>query len=487
MRYNESNMIDRPIPRRARTRRRFRLKWPLRIFGAVILVCFVANGAMIAIYHNKALPRAHIGRLAAGGLSYTALARVSPDTILPPMFTLQKGTTTVSMAPSALGLSIDVPASVQSIPAWQRWLPLLSVVMHEDIPLHTHINTAIYQQASASLGTRFSLAAQPQHIVFTGSNFAVAEPSQGYVLDAAALPTALVRAANEGNAAVSVPTTPIAAPAASGSLAATVQELQKQLAVKLSFVYKSQHIDPTVHDIGNWYVSDGQTMKLSPDRIASYIKTTTRKQAGITVANPDDLATAASYALEKNLPVNLNLVPQTSNTVVRTYCTAVRGVSTSVLDDLIGKLAATYNDTRGWNNSGQIAFEHVDNGCQYTVWMSAAGQMTSFGAICDDYYNCQVGGNVVLNYDRWTSATDPWNATHGSIEDYHVLMIDHETGHRLGFLDNPTCPAAGQPAPVMMQQSIDLKGCTFNIWPLAMEFAQLDTSLGLPAPSAVSE
>lgn len=83
----------------------------------------------------------------------------------------------------------------------------------------------------------------------------------------------------------------------------------------------------------------------------------------------------------------------------------------------------------------------------------------------------------MVNYDRWTTATPPWNQTGGNIEDYRVLIISHETGHRLGFLDNPVCPGAGQPAYVMMQQSIDLKGCVFNIWPTQTELAQLKTML----------
>jgi hypothetical protein len=146
----------------------------------------------------------------------------------------------------------------------------------------------------------------------------------------------------------------------------------------------------------------------------------------------------------------------------------------------------TYNDARGWNDGGHIAFEHVRRGCQYTVWMSAAADMTTFGTICDDYYNCQAGHSVVLNYDRWTTATPPWNKTGGSIQDYRTLMIDHETGHRLGFPDNPVCPRKGRPAPVMMQQSMNLHGCVFNIWPRPAEFTRLDHMLNLGQTNSIT-
>jgi hypothetical protein len=376
---------------------------------------------------------------------------------------------------------------VRNVSTWQRWFPLLSLVLREDIPLHTHLDNSAYDKATTSLAQTFLVSALPRHIAFNGSTFRIAPPNSGQTLDTAALRSALTNAADAGSDHVTAPIRTIPAPDSTVDLTSQLQILQKQLATAIAFAYKGQHFEPSAQDMGDWYVASGSSMEPSTERITAYLTNTASRRYGITIANPDDLARAVEYALGKNMPITLALTARTNSTVVRTYCTAVRGVSGGVLDELIGKLAATYNDARGWNNNGQIAFEHTDSGCQYTVWMSAPSQMGTFGAICDDYYNCQVGSNVVLNYDRWTSATDPWNATHGTMEDYRILMIDHETGHRLGFLDNPSCPSPGQPAPVMMQQSIDLKGCVFNIWPLASELTRLDTSLGLPVATSASD
>jgi hypothetical protein len=104
--------------------------------------------------------------------------------------------------------------------------------------------------------------------------------------------------------------------------------------------------------------------------------------------------------------------------------------------------------------------------------------MTSFGGVCDSYYSCRSGRNVVINFDRWQGATDPWNAAGGSLEDYRVMVTNHETGHWLGF-GHAFCPGAGQPAPVMQQQSISLQGCTFNPWPTASELAAAKSARGL--------
>ncbi|MFC7757142.1 DUF3152 domain-containing protein [Catellatospora bangladeshensis] len=50
------------------------------------------------------------------------------------------------------------------------------------------------------------------------------------------------------------------------------------------------------------------------------------------------------------------------------------------------------------------------------------------------------------------------------LDDYRAFALNHELGHQIGY-GHEACPAAGQPAPVMQQQSTDRKGCTPNPWP----------------------
>ena len=58
----------------------------------------------------------------------------------------------------------------------------------------------------------------------------------------------------------------------------------------------------------------------------------------------------------------------------------------------------------------------------------------------------------------------------GNLANYRTMVINHETGHRLDHRDNETvCQQAGEPAPLMQQQSISLRGCTINEWPLDSE------------------
>jgi hypothetical protein len=65
-------------------------------------------------------------------------------------------------------------------------------------------------------------------------------------------------------------------------------------------------------------------------------------------------------------------------------------------------------------------------------------------------------------------ATPQWT---GDLPTYRQELVDHEVGHLLG-LHHRRCPAAGRTAPVMSQQSTELRGCLPNPWPLADEVAR---------------
>ena len=68
---------------------------------------------------------------------------------------------------------------------------------------------------------------------------------------------------------------------------------------------------------------------------------------------------------------------------------------------------------------------------------------------------------MVLNLARWLTAVPNYGA---SIEEYRQYLINHEVGHELGH-GQEACPAPGQPAPVMQQQTYGLNGCAANAWP----------------------
>ena len=123
----------------------------------------------------------------------------------------------------------------------------------------------------------------------------------------------------------------------------------------------------------------------------------------------------------------------------------------------------TYVDDRGWR-AGGIAFRQAPRGGDFTLVLAEASTLPSFGAECSTVWSCRVGRFVVINQDCWKFASPAWNRVRAGLRDYRHLVVTHETGHWLGH-GHPGCPGAGQPAPVMTQQSKGLDGCRFNPWP----------------------
>jgi hypothetical protein len=154
--------------------------------------------------------------------------------------------------------------------------------------------------------------------------------------------------------------------------------------------------------------------------------------------------------------------------LVYTYSVETRGVITSSLSEFKFLANQTLNDPRGWARMG-ISFQEVAYGGNFTLVLSNADLVDDFSPnICTSDWSCQVGRYVIINQTRWEDGSPAWNQAGGSLRDYRHMVINHETGHRLGHDHLYTCGDGGK-APVMMQQSIDLRGCSFNPWPLDSE------------------
>jgi hypothetical protein len=169
-------------------------------------------------------------------------------------------------------------------------------------------------------------------------------------------------------------------------------------------------------------------------------------------------AAAALFAAVGFMPA----AGSTTETVI-TYSVAGRG-NTSDLDAFAAFAAGTYADPQGWAHDGARRFERVSAGGDFTLWLAADAQMSTFGGSCDVIWSCRSGRNVVINEDRWLGASPAWSESGASLADYRNMVINHETGHWLGF-GHELCDAAGEAAPVMQQQSMGLQGCAPNPWP----------------------
>lgn len=126
---------------------------------------------------------------------------------------------------------------------------------------------------------------------------------------------------------------------------------------------------------------------------------------------------------------------------------------------------AILSHPRGWSGGGHRP-QHVDNGDFRIV--IATPETTD--ALCAPLQtrgrlSCRNGDDVVINAWRWQNGSEDYV---DQLENYRIYVINHEVGHVLGHGHRP-CPGAGQPAPVMQQQTKGLDNCQPNVWPLPEE------------------
>ncbi len=455
---------------RIQTKSRLKRTWKRYAFWAVvglIAVCVLGNVVMWLMYRNKVPPNLSLGAVPVGSIAYEDLdQKVDVSKLLPSEVVISKDAQTYTLSPQNAGISVHWEDAKARLKQQRSWLPLVNLFTSSTVPVELAINDQQFATAQAEAAGTFVKAAQPERIVFSGQNFEIAASEAGYALDETRFKQDVLAAVEAGQTALTAPTQIVEPPASQANLNADLQSLRKKVGVQITFTLNGQTIKPSVSDIGKWFVSNGQTMVFSTDKAKEYIAS-----LGSSIYNKGNAASAASYALDKLTNITFALSTNQAGQKY-TYCAATKDVNQSHLAGFIAKTAAVLGDPRGWSKGGGVAFERVDSNCDFSLWLSAPSQMTSFGGVCDNYYSCRSGRNVVINFDRWQGATDPWNAAGGSLEDYRVMVTNHEVGHWLGF-GHGSCPGPGQPAPVMQQQSISLGGCVFNPWPTASELSRL--------------
>lgn len=218
---------------------------------------------------------------------------------------------------------------------------------------------------------------------------------------------------------------------------------------------------------------------------------TTLAAADTTTANPADYSSMRSTISGITLPdipqpdwlkqqlaaeaAQAAAAHKAASTITVTYDVTTKGAIYASLSEFKLQANQTLNDPRGWSRMN-VKFVEVASGGQFTLVLAEASQLPTFSSGCSADWSCNAGRYVIINQDRWMNATQSWTAAGGGLRDYRHMVINHETGHWLGH-DHEQCGGAGQPAPVMQQQSIDLQGCTFNPWPLTSELTS--TRLGI--------
>ncbi len=127
-----------------------------------------------------------------------------------------------------------------------------------------------------------------------------------------------------------------------------------------------------------------------------------------------------------------------------------------------GRVDRTLGDPRGWTKDGAHAFRRQQSAPLRIVLASPAttdrlcAPLQTRGKV-----SCRNGNVVAINAVRWVEGASSYGS---DLSGYRHYVINHEVGHSLG-LNHAACPQPGADAPVMLQQTLGLQGCTKNPWP----------------------
>jgi hypothetical protein len=125
----------------------------------------------------------------------------------------------------------------------------------------------------------------------------------------------------------------------------------------------------------------------------------------------------------------------------------------------------TLNDKRSWAHDG-FAFARTDGDADTEVVLASpelsaelCRPLRTMGTL-----SCRNGDKVVLTWYRWVNGQQDFGSDDAGLTTYRQYVVNHEVGHSLGH-GHVSCPGAGQPAPVMMQQTKGVTPCVANAWP----------------------
>ena len=130
-------------------------------------------------------------------------------------------------------------------------------------------------------------------------------------------------------------------------------------------------------------------------------------------------------------------------------------------DAFAAMVDATLADPRGWTNDPNVRFEHVGSDEDPDLRIQLISVGTARSTCGDDLgleTSCRIfnevdGDRVLINESRWVRGAAPFQGDLGS---YRQYVINHEVGHALGYAEHEPCPANGDLAPIMMQQTLSL-------------------------------
>ena len=152
---------------------------------------------------------------------------------------------------------------------------------------------------------------------------------------------------------------------------------------------------------------------------------------------------------------------------LRTYRVEVEegtGVDPEVFADEVEMILSSQ---WGWTAADGISLQRAAEGVDIVVTLATPPtvDMLCYPLQTQGRVSCAQEQRAIINLDRWLLGAEPSGL---DVAAYRRYLISHEVGHTLGH-SHVECPAPGEPAPVMMQQTHGIGECAPNPWPVPPE------------------
>ena len=496
-----------------------------RVIGFSILLALLAidvDGALSFAYAHRVYPGIVMAGQSLGGLDEGTVKQQVASFAKDYKITLKLGEQEVQVIPEEAGITLDVEATTEKlVQQGKNTFFVLGVYQSRNstsLQPVLHIDKPTLAAFSQKIAAQYSVVPKDATMTIENGKLIVKNEENGKEVSADEVGTQIEQALTNPYFRASVEPKPALAKIDQALLQPAIAKAQIILNAPVTLSYKDKHYTPDQVTKAEWMIIKNGGVEMNQEKLKAYIQTVVqeinqpKKDRVITSKDGNvitDVAGTAGIAVDEvklieqvNGAVNskeakeitiptVSIEPATihkntttykksptvsvSSKVAYKYCIRLKNVDDSEYEAFAAKLSSVYANPKGWSLDGKISFSKVETNCNYTAWLAAADQLSSFSPGCGADYSCRAGNNVIINYDRWRYATPAWT---GSLDDYRMMVINHETGHWLSF-GHAFCPGPNQVAPVMQQQSISLQGCEANPFPIASERQRIANARGI--------
>lgn len=277
------------------------------VCGSLVLCFIIVNVVVYAVFLHRTYPNTRINNFSIGAINYSTLSKkINGLPLLPATISLQQHGQSSSVALAQLGIQVD-NEKIETAAKHRSWLPLQNLFVSHDLPVSLKVDQAVLTNKLAELATSDKHAPADAQIVIQKGQFLIANSTNGYQLNTTQSAEAVIHAANKDKKVVALPFTVTAPTVTEASLHSTLQQLQAQQAVALSYTYNGKVAKPSAAIITSWYSLVNNNYVPQASKIQAYI-TQVGANDSIQVQNMSTAVAATQAALQKTSAMTFALV-----------------------------------------------------------------------------------------------------------------------------------------------------------------------------------